>query len=296
MFNMNEDSNSRIRTLSVLLAALVAVSAIGGTAAAAAASSTVSLTNTQDLTDDTGQVDIGFVVDASSATDDVTLTKLTGPDGTSVTLNQTVTAGSSKAVQTDSGTSDDTTVYTGLTEQTELPVDGTLTLTYEQNGTSYTDTIDFNVDSDGDGIPDATDRYPQNAPTTEILTASDNDSVETAYVEVASSGNITVTVNHNGTTLADKTTNVNLSDGEASQLVEVDVGDGDRDLSEYTVIYESEGLNVTDTGLTYQTTSGGGSTDDGASTSSPLSGYSDTQIAGGVVVLAGAGILLLSRD
>ncbi|NEU56262.1 hypothetical protein [Halorussus sp. MSC15.2] len=285
----NTDTTKRFAALVAALA-VVASAFTGATIAASVTGNegVVFPDPADNSTDDRTGIAVG--VDAMNATTNVTIDSVT-LNGTTVSTSYTVEQGTVATISTFSGNNTEDMLYVDIAD---VPLQGSVDVTYTVNSTQYTDTINYDIDSDDDGVSDSQDEYPDNAPQTVTHNRSAGESVESAYVEATSDGNVTVKVYdaQNGTLLNSYTTSVNISSSESSELVTVDVGDGNRTLDQYEITYEASS-NVSGTGLIYQANSGSGSS---SGSSSGLSGLSDAQLGGIVVVVAGAGLVLLKRD
>lgn len=167
----------------------------------------------------------------------------------------------------------------------------------ETHGPATVDTrgLVYAADADGDRIADSNDAYPNTAEKTWTVTRTDGESVYSGLVEAHNSSNgnvVELTVygvnqtDGTSTELVTKTVEV----GSDTELVEANVGDGNRTYDAYTVEFHGNATHV-NSGITYEGGGGGSGSTDGAT------GLPVEVIFGGVLVLLVGGIVLLAgRD
>ncbi|UPV74573.1 hypothetical protein M0R89_00545 [Halorussus limi] len=276
----NNDTTKRFAALMAALAVVASVFAGPAIAGTVSGNEGVVFPDPADnSTDDRTGIAVG--VDAMNATTNVTIDSVT-LNGTTVSTDYVVEQGAVATISTFSGNNTDSMLYVDIAD---VPLSGSVDVAYTVNGTQYTDSISYDIDSDDDGVSDSQDEYPDNAPQTFTENASDNETVSSAYVE-ASNGTFDVTVTANGSVVGSMD---NVQVNSSSELVEVSVDDGTYDT--YTIEFEGN-ATVQSHGLIYEAYTGSGS----SSGSSSGFGLSDAQLGGIVVFVAGLGIVLLSRD
>ncbi|MFC4448134.1 hypothetical protein [Halorussus aquaticus] len=276
----NNDTTKRFAALMAALAVVASVFAGPAIAGTVTGNEGVVFPDPADnSTDDRTGIAVG--VDAMNATTNVTIDSVT-LNGTTVSTDYVVEQGAVATISTFSGNNTDSMLYVDIAD---VPLSGSVDVAYTVNGTQYTDSISYDIDSDDDGVSDSQDEYPDNAPQTFTENASDNETVSSAYVE-ASNGTFDVTVTANGSVVGSMD---NVQVNSSSELVEVSVDDGTYDT--YTIEFEGN-ATVQSHGLIYEAYTGSGS----SSGSSSGFGLSDAQLGGIVVFVAGLGIVLLSRD
>ncbi len=277
----NDKTSSTTRFATVLVALAVVASVFTGSAAAATVNGSegvVFLEPVDASTDSRTGVAVG--VDAINATTNVTIDSVT-LNGTTVSTNYTVEQGSIATISTLSGNNTDDTMYVDIAD---VPLQGSVDVTYSVNGSTYTDTVSYDIDVDGDGVSNSQDEYPYTAPNAVTHNATENETVESAYVE-GSNGTFDAKVLANGSVVGSVD---GASVGNTSEIVEIPVENGTYDT--YTVEVEGN-ATIEETGLLYEATSGGAS-----ESPNGFGGLSDAQIGGIVVGIVGAGLLLVSRD
>lgn len=211
--------NSKITGLMVLVAVLVL--SAGG--AMAATSYTISGTVT-----DSGGTAIGNATVTAYHNGTQIAQTTTASDGT---YSLSVTGGQSVKIVIDKS---------GFAETSK---------TYSSLSSNKTFSPSLSADSDGDEIADSSDAYPSYARLEFTVDANDSKTVSSIYAEINSTNEVTVTVLHNGTQLAQKT----VTPSNAPKTVGLGVSDYDT----YTVhVHGVSQSAVSSTGAFY----GGGST------------------------------------
>lgn len=195
------------------------------------------------------------------------LNRTSGSSTTLASTSHTITASEDVTVEFDSGT---VNVHVSGTHVLKHTIDNVDT-SHQQLGVRAWpgfDAAEWHItqmqvygavpDSDGDGLTDHVDPYPNNAPSNTTLTPNDGENVSSAYVE-ASGGSATLKlygVDSDGTEtlLADSS----IDAGSTTTLYEMEAVDG---YAEYR-LYEHGNATIETTGLLYETTGGGGISED----------------------------------
>jgi hypothetical protein len=175
----------------------------------------------------------------------------------------------------------------------------------ENAGSVYVDDITVDMqDADGDGIADQNDAYTGHVPRVVEHTNDDNMTPDSAYAEFNTTGDVTVTVEAYSPTaneyqpVSETTVTISNASSDSPEVREFDLTNHTgADKYRLTV----HGMDASDTGIFYETTSSGGAA--GTSSSDGIvSALMNTTIFGvpisliGALLVVGGAVVLLNRE